>query len=293
MNEKKDNIMAKKILDDGVIKFYQEYRLSTYKIGKMYGTSAQAVYEYLKNRGINFRCKNDKSYKKYHLNENYFEHINTEDKAYFLGLFFAEGNISREKSMAIGMCDKSIIEELRNRICIDIPIVKISPNDKNKQTKDFYQFHFVNKKIHLDLYNWGIRPNKSNLQFHIPKLQKELYPHFIRGFFDGDGTIHETRNRRSNQHGMKFGLCGNKLFLHDIRQILPIKTNNLYKYGKIYLLIISKFEYLEILYDWLYNNSTIYLDRKYYKWSQLRMQPNIKSDLRKARNKGGDINGRR
>jgi len=272
-----------KIINIKAIDLYNQ-GLSINKISDKYNISANSVYEYLKRKNIIFRSKNDKIYKKCYLNENYFENINTEDKAYHLGLFYAEGNIyhnGKTGHITIGLTDLGIMETFHKFMNTNIPL----KTRKIKGMKDFYLMNFVNNKMYNDLYNLGVRPNKSKLEFGLPIINKNLYRHFIRGFFDGDGSIMKSVNTKTNSYTMRFALCGNYIFLNDIKHILPIETNKLYKHINIYSLIVSKFKNIEVLYRWLYFNSNIYGKRKYNLWNVLRSNPKIRTDLRTVRYK--------
>ena len=103
---------------------------------------------------------------------------------------------------------------------------------------------------------------KKSDKIRVPHIDKPLYKHFIRGYFDDDGFVVKSKKR--------IGFCGNIHFLKSIKQIfidfgLATKRDG-------YLRIYSNSYYGELNYskivaskimDWMYNDASIYLKRKY------------------------------
>ena len=112
-----------------------------------------------------------------------------------------------------------------------------------------------------DLNDLGCTPIKSKT-IRIPDLKKELIHHFIRGYFDGDGTVGIYKNLKShNWEILKSGFCsGSELFLQDILNILPVKNKKI-SYRGVYIVQLSLNDSI-LLYNYMYNNDTICLIRK-------------------------------
>lgn len=129
-------------------------------------------------------------------NENYFDIIDTSQKAYFLGLMYADGYISHSTrkngsvyyimSISLQVQDKSVLEKLRNEMNRPNELILVKTNGKRNPQ---YRFTVSGEKIHHDLEKHGCIERKSlNLQFPTT-VPEELMSHFIRGYFDGDGCI--------------------------------------------------------------------------------------------------------
>lgn len=67
------------------------------QLSQIYKISYAQTYLILQSNKIKMRS-NREDYAKFIYNVNYFSQINTEDKAYFLGLLFADGNISKKRN---------------------------------------------------------------------------------------------------------------------------------------------------------------------------------------------------
>lgn len=127
--------------------------------------------------------------------------------------------------------------------------------------------------MHTDLINCGCIPAKS-LILKRPNLDKEFIPHFIRGYFDGDGTV----SFNESTHYSHAGVLGTQDVLEYIKensgisQDINIRLNK--KGGNVMSLQITGFSNLVIFYNYIYNDCTICLDRKKDKFDK------VKNDIR-------------
>ena len=126
-------------------------------------------------------------------NENYFDNIDTEKKAYYLGWIMADGCISlcNGYSLKIGISanDKQLIYNFLNELGSKHSI-KIKQSNKGGLTAytSIGSKHLVNSLIKL-----GVIPNKSEHE-SVPDISVDLLPQFYRGYFDGDGTVSDSYN---------------------------------------------------------------------------------------------------
>lgn len=161
-------------------------------------TSTQLAQEYNVTRGIITKLwldngKQGKSRNKYKFNENYFEQIDTKDKAYFLGLIASDGCIyNRHKGKAKSWINLSLQEddyyilELFNKyLDFKKPLRYQERQDENH--KNTYVMQIVSDKMAKDLLKYNITERKTYT--YTPIILQQHMSHFIRGYFDGDGTI--------------------------------------------------------------------------------------------------------
>lgn len=269
------NLLTKKD-KELIVKSYYEFKKLTFKeIAVKLGVSERAFARVLKEENINTRLKN-----RYTLNESYFSDIDTERKAYFLGLLCADGYVGDEhfNNISLSMKDKHIIYEFKDEIGftgdIRIPVKSGGFESKSK----LYCINFSSKKMCDDLRRLGVYTKKSLTFDSIPDIPKHLIRHFVRGYFDGDGSI--TISKSTSYHnvgGVK------KKYIHESYTMTIIGTEkivndiaiemglNMYKIKDSktvqmkYLWVNARREMLGI-YNYLYNDATVYLTRKYNKW---------------------------
>lgn len=134
----------------------------------------------------------------------YFKTIDTVEKAYFLGLIYADGCVQVKKdsikgnrySFRITLQEKDsyILEHFKNSIGIERPLGIILPQEKlfihkSYRAQKAYQLDVNRRDFVLDLIQHGVLINKTYKDLSMPQINEELVPHFIRGYFDGDGCI--------------------------------------------------------------------------------------------------------
>lgn len=253
-----------------IIKNYLEKKISLKDSGKEYGLNGSHVKNLLKNKGIKQR-QNKKDTRKYKINDNYFD-TQSHNMAYILGLFAADGNVSSKENrldLELSSADIEILEKIRNELKSERPIKVYTCSSGYTKNK----LLFWSKKIKDIFYEYGIVPNKTySKDFHFPyKLSKEYVIDYIRGFFDGDGSITKTS-------GLSFELNSvNYQFLKDIKDFLKsyynietqistcgMKGRNL----ELYRLYCYN-DKARAIFNILYTQNSLFLQRKYNKWIEL------------------------
>lgn len=202
------------------------------------------------------------------LKEDFFENIDMPEKAYFLGLLFADGFIvhdkARKRNPMIGimlkLSDKDILEQFRNILQAN---GKITYDKRGK--KECARFSFRNKKMASDLAKYGIIQNKTYLTKHLPKVPNEFLRDFIRGLVDGDGSIYqETKSKK-----YRIDFCSHyQSICEDFRQLCNTfldkpNTNVIKNYGSAYHIRFNDQSSVKQLATVLYKGNTIALARKY------------------------------
>jgi hypothetical protein len=149
----------------------------------------------------------------YKIDENYFKCINTEDKSYFLGLIYADGYLNEKRgymSLTLQEKDIDILEKFKHYIQTNKPLQFIKRNEKNTQNQ--YRFLITRRKMINDLILLGVHQNKSftcnpNI---INNWNDEFIRHFIRGYYDGDGSLTFYKSR--NTFNSTINICCTKEF---------------------------------------------------------------------------------
>lgn len=198
------------------------------------------------------------------LDEHYFDKIDSEEKAYFLGYLFADGHNSITKGtirLRLAEKDESILVKFKSIINCGVPlkrkIVKIKTHTVNEVGLYLYSIHMC--RI---LESYGMTQQKSFTLEFPKKVKKKWLGHFIRGYFDGDGSVHI--DPRGN---LNISICSSKRFLDGLNEILQPVIGwqvNLSKHRKsdVYYLEYSGNLCCINFYNYVYKNATIFLDRK-------------------------------
>lgn len=123
-----------------------------------------------------------------------FQVIDTPEKAYVLGFIYSDGCITDyDHSYNVSISQHKDEEYLMNKITSLFPFFHCV-EDKSKTSYKILCCH--SKDFYMDLLHNGVLPQKSvdnrfNLRF--PTIPQYLYHHFIRGYFDGDGSVYKQK----------------------------------------------------------------------------------------------------
>lgn len=261
--EQKQNLINLAI--DEYLNTQEELRSLT-KLGEKYGIKRQTISKHLKQLGytvINYQNRS-------RLNEHVFDIIDTEEKAYWLGFLYADGNISSKGNrleVRLSINDLEHLEKFRKFLSLSTEIRTGICNGHG-----FCHLSVRNKHLWNALYNLGCVPVKS-LILTFPKKSffknVKLALDFIRGYIDGDGCLCYYKTNK--------GLIRTELKLVGTEKFLTTINNIFYNKGyirnkscknwenKSYELGFSDVPSRKIA-RILYEHATIYLQRKYEKY---------------------------
>lgn len=118
------------------------------------------------------------------LPDTFFSSVDTEAKAYLLGWIASDGAIRKNTiALYVHPQDTRVIEELRDSFCASLPL-------RPKGNGRLIGFSINSVEIVTDVCRLlDIRPGKKDAVVAFPELPAELQWAFLRGFFDGDGSI--------------------------------------------------------------------------------------------------------
>jgi len=231
---------------------------------------------YVKRQG--FKIKSRSEVRQLCHNENFFEIIDSEIKAYLLGFFAADGHI--EKRQDYDSYTLRVGVQLNDSHILKLYLKNISKDTLIYCKKNMASIAITSKKIGEDLLKLGYDNNKTYTMMSIPSLPIDLMYHFIRGYFDGDGScILQVRRvgRRLSGYNREFNISAyNKSILEKIAEVLEIKSFDINEvpakmlmvqgreanFKTCYNIKVNCKEDLESIYNKLYTNSSYFFKRK-------------------------------
>lgn len=237
--------------------------LSQAKVGELYDVSRYVIGDILKKYQIQTRDDSHKG-RKYTINENYFDHIDTQNKAYILGLLYSDGcNYLPQHRVKLELQerDKSILDKINIEIGSNKPLSFNNLNAKNSNWQNTYRIDITNKHISEKLNSLGMVQNKSLILNFPIWLDESLYSHFLRGYFDGDGclqkyyvSIASTKQFCEKVLDICDSILNIRATLHDVSHKPESNTKLVYICG------ISQ---MQIFLNYLYEDAELYIQRKY------------------------------
>lgn len=178
-----------------IFNMYFSQKVSLTKIGELFGTTQTTVGKCIRDNGGAIRNRTDQ-FKRYTFNNHYFDSIDTPNKAYCLGLFYADGcNHLKDGDISIELQsgDVKVLEGIKNDMEMTYPIKFYSSEGKKNRTKDTCKLRFHDYHTSEQLKELGMIPNKSLLLEFPNWISKDLFPFMLRGYIDGDGWVQQYR----------------------------------------------------------------------------------------------------
>lgn len=235
--------------------------ISISKIKKILNISHSTIFRWTKE--LNYKAPND--HNKLRIREDLFNEIKTENDAYWLGFIFADGYIADNGMFEISLKYTDYSHLLKFAEFCNFDTTKIIKKGKTNFENSFRcRISFSTQNLKNNFTKYGIVPRKSLILTFPNWLDKSLYSSFIRGYFDGDGSISIKKTKTKGYYKV-VSLIGTKEFLIKILEIfnfkIPLRKDKRHT-GNTFSILFKKKE-SEIFLDFIYKNSNIYLDRKY------------------------------
>lgn len=228
---------------------------SAQSIANRYGTSYQVIQPLLAKRGVTLRSKREAN-KKQKCNDRYFQAIDTEEKAYWLGFLTADGCVTRGKklgdspriSLHLAKQDYGHLVKLKQALQAS---QMISANERSCSLTIF------SAEMATDLAWHGMRPNKT-FSTTSAQVAVELERHYWRGVIDGDGDFAKSGDSLKLVGDYDVVLAFQKFVLSYCPQVRA----NIRKNENIFTFSIRRQATLCML-QAMYGDARVFLDRKY------------------------------
>lgn len=240
----------------------QEEIVSTYldgvpmiKIGDRFDVSEWTIKKILTQnnvevRGVGYQSQTDQTL---------LEKIDSEFKAYYLGLLLADGSVTNQTtagnyqtiSLELHKKDRYILEKLSKEI-------KGNPQVKDSLSKNTSYFRVNGVELVRSVEKYGLTQNKSKtLNFLTDLVPEHLYHHFMRGLFDGDGTANSKGYIGYNAANKDFVLA----FRSKVAKETGARQNGIY-FGTVFFTTWGAIKDRKAIYNYLYKDATFFLKRK-------------------------------
>lgn len=270
--------VTKKTVDEdafkAAIQFYND-GMSAKNAAKKAGIGKNTLQTYLKDQGL---LRHAYTKKDIDFNENFFDVIDTEDKAYWLGFIFADGYVKHGHndygevdSMSLGIelnaKDEDMLIKFNQSIKGNLEIKHRSRVWKSENASDMCLVIACSTHMCKSLAKTGCIRNKTydgRLNIHsLPT--RELRIHFMRGYIDGDGYISKQEHAYDmhivvHNHNIMNSLL--RIMVLDFGVIPRIKYESDELGGAYRMHISNKEDYFKFL-DQLYQDANIMMERKY------------------------------
>ena len=219
-----------------------------------------------------------------------FSIIDTELKAYLIGFFYADATLTNYCiTVRLSIKDIDYVEKIAK--LVNKPTFVKDIKNKNGKIYKCSGFHICNKNSVDSLREIGFIKNKTyqidDIVFN--NIPDDFKRHFVRGFLDGDGTIFFSKWKDKKHDWNVTPRCSvgfvsyNSKILESIKDWLQDKLNlddkniksdnfeDITKNDKYWRLIYNGNRISKKILDFLYEKSTIYMNRKYNEYLKIKV----------------------
>lgn len=260
------------LVDDQDIEFIKHnyHNFSARELSERFGTSTSRISQIWLQNDLKGKVN-----RTYYSNFNYFESIDHPNKAYYLGFIAADGcvydreNGTQQKMLSIGIHskDEEMLQLFLNDLESNNPITHHENTSENGVITPVSQIQIVSDKICDDLSKYNIKPRKT-WTFKPKEIPKEYLWHFIRGYFDGDGSI-SVQGEIHKPSNYQIAFVGNKHFIDWLSNIFnqteishTCRRDNRKYTDEFYYLTLSNMDSKYKFINMIYNDANVYLSRK-------------------------------
>ena len=245
LKKNKDKKLTYEQLKNKVIDNYVNKQWGQIKSGAEFYLSAATVKKILQENNIPIRDfhtaiqitnSNDPRNIIYSKDENFFSK-ESRNMAWLIGFLAADGNISKKDNLIrieLSYVDEEILHRIKDAVKIENPI----KYREDKRGRKFCCLGWSSRQHKKDLEKYSIIPNKTFVLNPPYNLSFKYSLDYIRGFFDGDGTININMCHDGKSKAIRFGICSaSKPVLEWIVEIFeqygvkPVKPH-VYKAGE-------------------------------------------------------------
>lgn len=264
-------------LKQNIINYYLSYPMTLSQVEKHFNLSHPTISKILKNTPKYPKAKINNP----ELKERFFQTIDNEEKAYFLGLLIADGNVFKDSTSG-RQASISITLDLEDEyMLLKFKEVLNANTSIGYDGRGCGQIAIRSNLMAIDLEQYGVIPRKS-LFTYLPHIDDKYMNHLIRGILDGDGSIRAEQTQVNNRFAHYIGFCGNEQLMQDISNYC-IKLNlntvpkvHTYNDKNLSDIKIQSKDDMYIFGEWLYKDATIFLKRKKDKYELFKSHYNLK-----------------
>jgi hypothetical protein len=236
-------------------------------LARSYNVADGVIKRVLREHNVKLRSRSQVN-QRYPCDHTFFDVIDTEEKAYWLGFLYADGCITRDKVLTVTLVesDHLLLRRLSAVLCMGVDRTRSYARSGNSQS--IGQLNVTSRPLFRSLTSHGCVPRKTKIltfptNDHVPTY---LTHHFVRGYFDGDGSI-SPHSRSKSYKGVTTTIVSTMAFCNALQSWLTEHSI----YSRIYTfkhtqaavaLHINRVASTPLFYHLLYDNAHIWLPRK-------------------------------
>jgi Staphylococcus phage endonuclease len=257
-------ITWRKLTDANIVDMVEQYKTegNLEAVGKRFDVTGETVKKYIKRAGLTVT----KEHKTYSCDRDFFEVIDSEPKAYVLGLVMADGCVADTGYfwyIALKESDRNLVEQVKVVLKADNPIKVITRKEGDgsfEGTGTMVKLSIGSTKMVDDLGKLGVFSAKSLTIDWPPKdVETKWLRHVLRGYFDGNGSWVRPFQWKINSGSEEFIINCRKFVVENVG-LNYVKIDDSFRNG--FRIKYEGRHSCRKLYHFMYDEATIWLERK-------------------------------
>ena len=253
-----------------VARLYTEEMLSPTELSKQFNACFATIKGALDRQDVEYLDAST-SMTRRRIDLTFFDQIDSQAKAYWLGFIAADGNITHRKDgyslrIALKADDRDHLKKFMRDIGSVLPV-----RDYTQNGRCYARISVSGRLLIESLEALGIVPKKALVLRYPLQIPCELDSHFIRGYFDGDGSICQLKNKQ-----IQFSIVSTREFLTvcldkiaTSAHVEPITIRQATRSStSCHFIYTGKRRVCRIM-NWLYKDATVFLTRKRQRYLEL------------------------
>lgn len=253
---------------DNIFNMYVSEHKSIAAIARYYDVWEKTLSLQMDRLGIPKRQVNatSRANAQYSVDVDYFKKIDTEEKAWVLGLIASDGHISTHNNLMFcqHIDDIDYLQKVNAAMHSNYKIM--TKGDK------YVTLTITSKMIVDDLKSLGLNHNKSygfDADTLVRSIPPELLRHFVRGYFDGDGSVCIYKYDYFKKHSYHFGITSCKAMHDFLKEFLGIHTASANEGNGIWTCRTTNHKTILNACHVMYDNATVYGNRKFSTFQEI------------------------
>lgn len=168
-------------------------------------------------------------------NKDYFHIIDSPEKAYFLGFIAADGCLYNKKEkhpnaqnilkITLQKDDEEILIRFKEALGTNKPLT-YNNKERNGEKFCYVSLEIVSDEIYNDIIAHDLLPNKTYINSWAILDDEKYRPDYIRGYFDGDGSISKMNFSVNELYKVRIGIAGFVRELEKFKEYLKAQNIN-------------------------------------------------------------------
>lgn len=205
---------------------------------------------------IQYSQMGKKGHRKYSINDSFFDRCGSL-QYWLLGLLAADGSIVAPRYVTLSQSGEHGLELIRyiNRILRNTAPVR----SRKTKRQDAHSLYFCSEAITVALRKYNIIPKKTQSYTFPESVTEEFIREFIRGYFEGDGSLGAYVRKKSNTKCLTVSMVGTRKFINVAKSKIPVKRGHvrIHSSGSVYEIRWNGRAAIEMC-KWMYASPELY-----------------------------------